>query len=370
MNDLLCSADAGKVTLVVLLDLSAAFDVIDHTTLLTRLQMEVGIGGSALQWFHSYLSDRTQRVMVNQASSVTVPLLCGVPQGSVLGPVLFSIYTSQLGPLIEKHNVNRKMFADDTELYFSFSTDSESVREAVCAVEDCCLEVKSWMLRNKLKLNDEKTEAMLCGSKLSLSKVSLDSIQVEAPEEEDFMDVSLNISIEPNAHFSKTLPYQPTHLRTMDYVIITVSYLGIMGNLVSLMVWRTHKTYNPVIFLFKYLAVVDIQQLVSISFWRIFVLFRRYSPTTLILQCFHSVRAQNLLGQAFLAHDTIDSSVSLYRSVQTSRVYNGTLLTRCQNHDVVLPQLCIFASLHLCLYHVVRAMDWHRPKAVESVHEL
>ncbi|PVD26815.1 hypothetical protein C0Q70_11961 [Pomacea canaliculata] len=178
MNDLLCSADAEKVTLVVLLDLSAAFDVIDHSTLLTRLQMEVGIGGSALQWFHSYLSDRTQRVMVNQASSVTVPLLCGVPQGSVLGPVLFSIYTSQLGPLIEKHNVNRKMFADDTELYFSFSTDSESVSEAVCAVEDCCLEVKSWMLRNKLKLNDEKTEAMLCGSKLSLSKVSLDSIQV------------------------------------------------------------------------------------------------------------------------------------------------------------------------------------------------
>ncbi|PVD24871.1 hypothetical protein C0Q70_15360 [Pomacea canaliculata] len=178
MNDLLCSADAGNVTLVVLLDLSAAFDVIDHTTLLTRLQMEVGIGGSALQWFHSYLSDRTQRVMVNQASSVTVPLLCGVPQGSVLGPVLFSIYTSQLGPLIEKHNVNRKMFADDNELYFSFSTDSESVREAVCAVEDCCLEVKSWMLRNKLKLNDEKTEAMLCGSKFSLSKVSLDSIQV------------------------------------------------------------------------------------------------------------------------------------------------------------------------------------------------
>ncbi|PVD20262.1 hypothetical protein C0Q70_20759 [Pomacea canaliculata] len=177
MNDLLCSADAGKVTLVVLLDLSVAFDVIDHSTLLTRLQMEVGIGGSALQWFHSYLSDRTQRVMVNQASSVTVPLLCGVPQGSVLGPVLFSIYTSQLGPLIEKHNVNRKMFADDTELYFSFSTDSEAVREAVCAVEDCCLEVKSCMLRNKLKLNDEKTEAMLCGSKLSLSKVSLDSIQ-------------------------------------------------------------------------------------------------------------------------------------------------------------------------------------------------
>ena len=70
------------------------------------------------------------------------------------------------------------MFADDSELYRSFSPDDESVRQAVCSVESCCAEVKSWMFTNKLKLNDEKTEAMLCGSKTSLGKVSLESVQV------------------------------------------------------------------------------------------------------------------------------------------------------------------------------------------------
>ncbi|PVD22698.1 hypothetical protein C0Q70_15954 [Pomacea canaliculata] len=155
--------------------------------------------------------------------------------------------------------------------------------------------------------------------------------KVEAPEEEDFMDVSQNTSIDPNAHFSKTLPYQPTHLRTIDYVILTVSYLGIMGNLVSLMVWRTHKTYNPVIFLFKYLAVVDIKHLVSISFWRIFVLFRRYFSDHTYFTVLFTAYGTELLGQALSLHTTL--LIAVCRFIVVSRpleVYNGTLLTRCQ----------------------------------------
>ncbi|XP_025110896.1 FMRFamide receptor-like [Pomacea canaliculata] len=145
------------------------------------------------------------------------------------------------------------------------------------------------------------------------------------------MDVSQNTSIDPNAHFSKTLPYQPTHLRTIDYVILTVSYLGIMGNLVSLMVWRTHKTYNPVIFLFKYLAVVDIKHLVSISFWRIFVLFRRYFSDHTYFTVLFTAYGTELLGQALSLHTTL--LIAVCRFIVVSRpleVYNGTLLTRCQ----------------------------------------
>lgn len=133
---------------------------------------------SVLEWFRSYLTDRYQHVMVNQASSPETRLACGVPQGSVLGPLLFSLFTSQLGPIIEQHGLSRKMFADDTEMYRSFAPDSASMREAVQAVEDCCSDVKNWMLTNRLKLNDDKTEAILCGSKSAHSKVSLDSIQV------------------------------------------------------------------------------------------------------------------------------------------------------------------------------------------------
>ena len=220
MNDLLCNSDVGNLTLVVLLDLSAAFDVINHSTLLTRLQREVGIEGPALQWFQSYLSDRTQRVMVNTASSLTVPLQCGVPQGSVLGPVLFSVYTSQLGPIVEKHGVNRKMFADDTELYRSFGPDDESVRQAVCAVERCCVAVKSWMLANKLKLNDEKTEAMLCGSKSALSKVSLDCVQVgqaSIPLSTSVRNLGLHIdnTLTMSDHVSSVVRTCNFHIRTL-----------------------------------------------------------------------------------------------------------------------------------------------------------
>ena len=95
LNDVLCSTDRGDLSLLVLLDLSAAFDVIDHELLLSRLQNEMGITGTALRWFSSYLVDRTQHVVVKQASSQSTLLNCGVPQGSVLGPILFSIYTSQ-----------------------------------------------------------------------------------------------------------------------------------------------------------------------------------------------------------------------------------------------------------------------------------
>ena len=178
LSDVLCSADRGDLTLLVLLDLSAAFDVIDHELLLSRLQNEAGISGTALRWFNSYLEDRTQRVVVNQASSRDTPLTCGVPQGSVLGPILFSLYTSQLGRIVENHGISRKTFADDTELYKSFKPDPSACGDAIRAVEDCCLTVKSWMAANRLKLNDEKTEAILCGSNTSLRKVDIESIKV------------------------------------------------------------------------------------------------------------------------------------------------------------------------------------------------
>ena len=189
LNDILRSADSGDLTLLVLLDLSAAFDVIDHELLLLRLQNEVGISGTALTWFHSYLADRTQRVFVNGASSTDTPLTCGVPQGSVLGPILFSLYTSQLGKIIEDHGISRKLYADDTELYRSFRPDPSASADAVRAVEDCCLAVKSWMAANRLKLNDDKTEAIVCGSNASLRRVTFQSIKVGTSE------ISLSTSV-------------------------------------------------------------------------------------------------------------------------------------------------------------------------------
>merc|ERR1712243_226489 len=116
LNDLLLATDSGKVSLLTLLDLSSAFDTIDHTILLKRLHHTFGISDVALSWFTSYLSDRKQTVLINNIHSKPTLLTCGVPQGSVLGPVLFTLYTSSLSSIIKSHSIKHHSYADDTQL--------------------------------------------------------------------------------------------------------------------------------------------------------------------------------------------------------------------------------------------------------------
>ncbi len=105
-NDLLLSSDCGCISLLVLLELSAAFDTIGHNILLNRLENSVGISGSTLAWFKSYLSDRHQFVAVNEEVSYRPQVQYGVPQGSVLGPLLFTLYMLPLGNIIREHGVS------------------------------------------------------------------------------------------------------------------------------------------------------------------------------------------------------------------------------------------------------------------------
>ena len=178
-NDILLNMNSQRVTLLVLLDLSAAFDTVDHAILLKRLTTDFGIGGKTLEWFSSYLSGRSQRVLFEGATSGCFELPFGVPQGSCLGPLLFVVYASKLFEIVQVHLPNAHCFADDTQLYLSFNPNSPTDQvKALEAMERCISDLRKWVYRDKLKINDDKTEFLVIGSRQQLLKINHCSVRV------------------------------------------------------------------------------------------------------------------------------------------------------------------------------------------------
>ena len=120
----------------------------------------------ALNWFKSYLENRSYHVIINGTKSERRTLQRGVPQGSVLGPVLFSIYTIELAWILKQHSVKFKMFADDTQFYFIIN----NVEDTISALNSLVCDIKQWMAKKKLKLNEKKTECLIIGTKHDITK--------------------------------------------------------------------------------------------------------------------------------------------------------------------------------------------------------
>ena len=139
-----------------MLDLSAAFDVLDHKLLLNKLSC-YGFEAAAVEWIQSYLSDRKYTVFFNGSYSGLMPVSCGVPQGSSLGPLLFSIFLNDL-PLMLNH-ATVAMYADDSTIYSSSETASELER----VLNNELKVTERWMRLNKLVLNKEKTKRIVLG---------------------------------------------------------------------------------------------------------------------------------------------------------------------------------------------------------------
>ena len=145
-NDLLMAADSGSPSILVLLDLSAAFDTIDHHILLNRLQHTFGLCDTALTWFTAYLFERTDYVSMAGSRSSTHTVTCGVPQGSVLGPILFTLYLLPLGQVISRFGISFHCYADDTQLYMKIdSYPLPSPPSSLSTLTICLEEIKVWM---------------------------------------------------------------------------------------------------------------------------------------------------------------------------------------------------------------------------------
>ena len=151
----------------------------NHAILINRLEKSVGLTRNALKWFVSYRKERRQCVMINNASSQFTDITFGVPQGSVFGPILFSLYALPLAGILKKHHgVSCHLYADDTQLYMSFKLSYENEDKIVERVIKCIDDVKIRMTTNLLQLNTEKTEFIIIATQQQLLKINRNSIVV------------------------------------------------------------------------------------------------------------------------------------------------------------------------------------------------
>ena len=173
-HDILMNRNRQQVTLLILLDLSAAFDMVDHNILLNRLHSNFGISGKVIEWFKSYASNRSLFVSLNGGTSAILTWSTAYLKGLVL--VRFCLFCIHANFLTSLRNISqtRMPLLDDTQLYISFKRDDDMDKEAALLTMQKCIDcIKDWMLKDKPKLNDDKTEIILIGTRQQLAKTKL-----------------------------------------------------------------------------------------------------------------------------------------------------------------------------------------------------
>ena len=179
-NDLLWAMENKNCTALVGIDLSAAFDMVDHSILIEVMNINFGINGTALKWLESYLRPRWFKVNVGKEYSNPINLEVSVPQGSCGGPVLYLCYASTMQKELPPNTaVDIYGYADDHNLGNKFKPSVPNAeKEAIGILERSLYNIKNWMDKNCLKMNDGKTEFMIVGSKHQLEKCVTESIDV------------------------------------------------------------------------------------------------------------------------------------------------------------------------------------------------
>ena len=222
-NDILNAVDKKSGVFLALIDLSAAFDTVDHTILLNFLKDTLGIRGRALRWFKTYLTERLQCVSINDVLSELTEILFGVPQGSVMGPLKFCVYTLPIGAIIRAHGLHYAIYADDTQIYLSF--DINEPNGALDKLNACLNDIRSWMIAQKLKINDDKTEFVIFGSPYmhqNLDKTELNlsvgTCNIDPSKSAKNLGVIFDQNLNMDQQITKTCQAANFHLRNIGSI--------------------------------------------------------------------------------------------------------------------------------------------------------
>lgn len=229
-DDISGALDRNRGVMLAMIDLSAAFDTVDHSKFITLLEDKYAVKGGALDWFRSYLSGRQFSVKVDSFRSDQYPLNCGVPQGSVLGPVIFNMYTTPLERIVQRHKLHYHKYADDMQIYGEFDPKSDSDRQRIKhQLEHCLADIRAWMLKNMLKINDNKTELIVFmnpqqakvvvqQSDSSVPAILLGDSTIEATNTVRNLGVVMNIHLDAGDQISAVVKSCNYHLRKIAQV--------------------------------------------------------------------------------------------------------------------------------------------------------
>ena len=201
--------------------LSVAFNTIHHQTLINRLNNSFGISDTVLKWVTSYLSGRSQFVRLGQSRSSTSVCTTEVPQGSVFGPILFSLYISPISSIACKHNISQQQYAADTQLYTAIFRKNTSILQDL---EECLLSLYSWFSHNGMALNPDKSDAVLFGTRQavqsfgSISSVDVAGTPVALSDSVKLLGVTLDRCLTLDSHVGQIVRSSHFHTCALPHV--------------------------------------------------------------------------------------------------------------------------------------------------------
>ena len=220
-DDVLINLDQTKCTVLASLDLSAAFDTVDHAIFISRMKSLYNIKDVALAWFTSYLDNRDSRVCIEDSFSSISKVISGVPQGSVLGARLYTMYTRPLSDIVRKQNVVFHSYADDTQIYLHCDHTQAALDNTISRLQQCISDICIWMDNNALKLNTDKTEFIIFRPKSTIideQHLIISSSSVQESTHVKILGVTLDQHMSLERYLTNTCRSANIHIRKIKSI--------------------------------------------------------------------------------------------------------------------------------------------------------
>ena len=351
-NDIAVARGNHLLTCVIMLDLSAAFDTVDHCILLDRLSSSFNFSGVVLKWFSNYLMNRSQSVMINSHVSLPHSFLYGVPQGSILGPRLYSLYVSPISNIIDSYGLSHHIYADDTCLYFSFPPADVAI--SIEILDACIYHLCDWFNSNFLKVNCNKTNLIAFNSFSvdSAIRINVSGVNVYPSSSVHYLGVTLDHSLSFEPHVLEICRSSFAFLRSLYRIRSYLPYAAVLS-LVNVFIFSRLDYCNSILSFCNNRTIGRLQR-VQNCLVRLVKFLPRRSPTSSAIRDIGWLRVDGRIFYKIccLAHKCIYGSAPFYICNLISSSPSVTSISLRSNSSLILyTPITRFATVRRAFYY-------------------